>query len=80
MLLCGIARGVTNVLQKSKKEVLLPPQKVRISQEALLMPACINFECPYHDDFRDICTIAGTDEDFPLIEDDDLISDIPEDD
>lgn len=44
------------------------------------MPACINLDCPYLDDFRGICTICGTDEDCPLIEDDDLILDIPEDD
>lgn len=44
------------------------------------MPACTNLDCPYLDDFRGICTICGTDEDCPLIEDDDLIMDIPEDD
>lgn len=34
------------------------------------MPACVNLDCPYLDDFRGICIIAGTDEDCPLIEDD----------
>lgn len=32
------------------------------------MPACLNLECPYLDDFRGICTIAGTDEECPIEE------------
>lgn len=45
------------------------------------MPACVNLDCPYLDDFRGICTICS-DEDYdcPLLDEDDLISDIPEDD
>lgn len=34
------------------------------------MPACLNLDCPYLDDFRGICTIAGTDEDCPMAAED----------